>query len=104
METQVREEAEALGNIEIITLDGQNQVPKQTADMEAAIAQEYDGVLISPITADAMAPAVQQVVDAGIPIVTIDRSVTGVNTLAHAGADNVLGGEQQGQALLELFP
>jgi ABC-type sugar transport system substrate-binding protein len=104
METQVREEAEALGNIEIITLDGQNQVPKQTADMEAAIAQEYDGVLISPITADAMAPAVQQVVDAGIPIATIDRAVTGVNTLAHAGADNVLGGEQQGQALLELFP
>jgi ABC-type sugar transport system substrate-binding protein len=104
MESQVRAEAEALGNVEIVTLDGQNQVPKQTADLEAAIAQEYDGILISPLTADAMAPAVQQAVDAGIPVVTIDRSVTGVNTLAHAGADNVLGGEQQGQALLELFP
>jgi ABC-type sugar transport system substrate-binding protein len=51
-----------------------------------------------------MAPAVQQVVDAGIPVVTIDRTVTGVDTLAHVGADNVLGGEQQGQGLLELFP
>jgi ABC-type sugar transport system substrate-binding protein len=72
--------------------------------MEAAIAQEYDGVLISPLTAEGMAPAVQQVVDAGIPVVTVDRTVTGVETLAHVGADNVLGGEQQGQAILDLFP
>lgn len=103
METQVREEAEKLG-VEIVTLDGQNQVPKQTADMEAVIARELDGVLISPLTADAMAPAVQQVVDAGIPVVTVDRTVFDVATLAHVGADNVLGGEQQGEALLELFP
>jgi ABC-type sugar transport system substrate-binding protein len=87
-----------------VTLDGQNQVPKQTADMEAAIAEEYDGVLISPITTEGMAPAVQQVVDAGIPVVTIDRSISGVDVLAHVGADNVKGGEQQGQGLLELFP
>ena len=103
MESQVRDEAEKLG-VEIVTLDGQNQVPKQTADLESAIARELDGVLISPLTADAMAPAVQQLVDAGIPVVTVDRTVTGVDTLAHVGADNVLGGEQQGQALLELFP
>ena len=51
-----------------------------------------------------MAPAVQEAVDAGIPVVTVDRTVTGVDTLAHVGADNVLGGEQQGKALLELFP
>lgn len=72
--------------------------------MEAVIAKKYDGVLISPITADAMAPAVKEVVDAGIPVVTIDRTVVGVDTLAHVGADNVLGGEQQGQTLLKLFP
>ena len=72
--------------------------------MEAVIAKKYDGVLISPITADVMAPAVKEVVDAGIPVVTIDRTVVGVDTLAHVGADNVLGGEQQGQALLKLFP
>lgn len=104
MEKQVQEQAAQLGNVEIVTLDGQNQVPKQTADLEAVIAQEYDGLLISPITADAMAPAVQQVIDAGIPVITIDRSVSGVEVLAHVGADNVLGGEQQGQAILDMFP
>jgi len=43
-------------------------------------------------------------VDAGTLKVTIDRTVYNVPTLAHVGADNVLGGEQQGKALLEMFP
>lgn len=105
METQVRAQAEELGGIEILTLDGQNNLSKQTADVEAAIAQGVDGILISPITSDGMAPAVQQAIDAGIPVVTIDRSVTGVTgLLAHVGADNVKGGEQQGQAVVDMFP
>jgi ABC-type sugar transport system substrate-binding protein len=103
METQVQDEAKKLG-MNVATLDGQNQVPKQTADVEAAISQKVSGILISPITADGMAPAVKEAVDAGIPVVTVDRTVTGVNTLAHVGADNVLGGEQQGNALLALLP
>ena len=46
-----------------------------------------------------MAPAVQQAVDAGIPVVTIDRRVDGVEgILGHVGADNVKGGEAQAQA------
>ena len=67
METQVRAEADELGGIEIVTLDGQNNLSKQTADVEAAIAQGVDGLVISPITSDGMAPAVQQAIDAGIP-------------------------------------
>jgi ABC-type sugar transport system substrate-binding protein len=105
METQVRAQADELGGIEILTLDGQNNLSKQTADVEAAIAQGVDGLLISPITSDGMAPAVQQAIDAGIPVITIDRSVTGVTgLLAHVGADNVKGGEQQGQAVVDMFP
>ena len=105
METQVRAQADELGGIEILTLDGQNNLSKQTADVEAAIAQGVDGLLISPITSDGMAPAVQQAIDAGIPVITIDRSVTGVTgLLAHVGADNVKGGEQQGQAIVDMFP
>jgi ABC-type sugar transport system substrate-binding protein len=103
METQVKDEAQKLG-VDTQTLDGQNQVTKQTADVEAAIAKKVTGILISPITADGMAPAVKEAVDAGIPVVTVDRTVYDVATLAHVGADNVLGGEQQGKALLELFP
>ena len=36
--------------------------------VEAAIAKKVSGILISPITADGMAPAVKEAVDAGIPV------------------------------------
>ena len=105
MEKQLVAEADALGNIKLIRTDGRNSTPKQTADIEAAIIQGVDGIIISPIDAVAMAPALQQAVDAKIPIVTIDRSVQGVpGILAHVGADNVKGGEAQGRLIMELFP
>src|SRR5262245_37920099 len=85
--------------------DGQVSSPKQTADVEAAIAQGVKGIVISPNEVDAMAPALQQAVDAGIPVVTVDRRVPSVEgILAHVGADNVKGGEAQGQLILKLFP
>ncbi len=105
MQKELRDEAEGLGGISLVETDGQNQTPKQTADVEAAIVQGVDGIIISPIDAVAMAPALQQAVDAGVPVVTIDRRVDGVpGILAHVGADNVLGGEAQGRLITELFP
>ncbi len=105
MMNQMKAEAEALGNITVIESDGQDQTPKQTADIEAAITQGVDGIVISPREVDAMAPAIQQAVDAGIPVVTIDRRVDKVpGVLAHVGADNVKGGEAQGELIMQLFP
>jgi len=105
MMNQMKAEAEALGGITVIESDGQDSTPKQTADVETAIVQGVDGIVISPREVDAMAPAIQQAIDAGIPVVTIDRRVDKVpGVLAHVGADNVKGGEAQGQLIMKLFP
>ncbi len=107
MVKQVQDEAAKIGNIDILVLDGQGQTDKQTADLEAAIAKKVDGILISPLTADAMAPAVQEAIDAKIPVITIDRDVSGdtqKKTLAHVAADNEKGGEQQAQFIMKQFP
>ena len=105
MQKELKAEADSLGGIEVIELDGQNSTPKQTADLEAAIVRGVDGIVISPLDAVAMAPAIQQAVDAGIPVITIDRRVEGVpGILAHVGADNVKGGEAQGQLIVDTFP
>ena len=105
MQKELRAEAEALGGITLIETDGENSAPKQTADVEAAITQGVDGIIISPIDTVAMAPVLQQAVDASIPVVTIDRRVDDVEgILAHVGADNVIGGEAQGQLILDTFP
>jgi inositol transport system substrate-binding protein len=105
MMNQMKAEAEKLGDITVIESDGQVSSPKQTADVEAAITQGVDGIVISPNEVDAMAPALQEAVDAKIPVVTIDRRVDKVpGILAHVGADNVKGGEAQGQLVMKLFP
>jgi ribose transport system substrate-binding protein/inositol transport system substrate-binding protein len=85
--------------------DGQMSAPKQTADIEAALAKGVKGIVISPNDVDAMAPALQEAIDAKVPVVTVDRrvpSVTGI--IGHVGADNVKGGEAQGNLIVKLFP
>src|SRR3954468_863978 len=98
-------EADKLGGISVVDSDGQGSSPKQTADIETALVKGVKGIVISPNEVDAMAPAIQGAVEAGVPVVTIDRRVDKVQgILAHVGADNVKGGEAQGQLVMKLFP
>jgi inositol transport system substrate-binding protein len=100
-----KDEANKLGNIELIIGDGQRSSPKETADVEAAITKGVDGIVISPNDADALAPGLQEAVDAKVPVVTIDRRVNKVpGILGHVGADNVKGGQAQGELVEKLFP
>jgi len=78
--------------IKVLVSDAQNSSAKQTTDIEAAIAQKVDGVVISPLTQNSLVPAIKEVAAAGIPLVTIDRETAAGATLAHVGADNVQGG------------
>jgi ABC-type sugar transport system substrate-binding protein len=97
-------EAAKMG-VGVIESDGQVSSPKQTADVEAAITQGVKGIVISPNEVDAMAPALQQAVEAGVPVVTVDRRVAQVEgILAHVGADNVKGGEAQANLIVKMFP
>ncbi len=63
------------GRHAVIESDGRVSSPKQTADVEAAITKGVQGIVIGPNEVDAMAPALQQAVEAGIPVVTVDRRV-----------------------------
>ena len=91
-------------DVELIEQDGQDDSATQSAGIESAIAQGVDGIVISPRDVEALAPAIQAAMDAGIPVVTVDRAVSGADTLAHVGADNVRGGEKQGEYLMEILP
>ena len=100
----MQDEGKAL-DVKTIESDGQNSAPKQTADVEAAVVQGVNGIVISPIDVNAMAPSLQAAVDNGVKVVTIDRRVAGVNGItAHVGADNVKGGEAQGEWVMASFP
>jgi ABC-type sugar transport system substrate-binding protein len=104
MMKELQAESQKLG-VKTIESDGQNSAPKQTADIEAAVVQGVQGIVISPLDVNALAPALQTAVDNDVPVVTIDRRVEGVpKIVAHVGADNVKGGEAQGQWVLDNYP
>lgn len=91
--------------LEIIEADGEGDSNTQSAHIERAIALEVDGIIISPIDVNALAPAIEEAIEAGIPVVTIDRRVEGVEGLiGHVGADNVEGGRAQGRWIKDQFP
>src|SRR5688572_20734533 len=85
-----------LPDVELIVTNGENNASKQVSDVESLIAQGVKVLIISPVTADALTPVVKQAMDAGIPVVTLDRKVNTDVTL-HIGADNVLIGKTAGQ-------
>lgn len=105
MQKQLQAEAKVLGGITLVEADGLNSTTKQTSDVEAGLTKGVDAIIISPLDANALAPAVQEAVTAKVPVVTIDRRIDGVpGILAHVGADNVKGGEAQGAAIVAAFP
>lgn len=102
---QLEDEAKKIGGVTIIKADAQLSAPKQIADIEAAIVQGVDGIILAPVEADALAPAVKEAIAAWITVVTVDRPVNGVpEVLANVAADNFKGAESQGEAVAKAFP
>ena len=101
---ELESEAAKLG-VEVSVVDGQSNSAKQTADVEAALASGAQGIILAPTDVNALAPAVETVLKAGIPIVTLDRRVDNTSVIVpHVGADNLAGGRSMAQWVVETFP
>jgi len=100
LQKNVMDEAKKLG-VEIIAIDAANVSAKQMSIVEDFIAQEVDGVLMSPIGTDALVPAIEALNRAKIPVSTVDRTVAGGDVLVHVGADNVEGGRAAARFIIE---
>jgi inositol transport system substrate-binding protein len=91
--------------VSVAVEDGQSNSAKQTADIEAAITGGAQGIILAPNDVNALTPAVEEVIKAGIPIVTLDRRVDNTSVkVPHVGADNVAGGRIMAQWLIDSFP
>jgi len=83
--------AEQMG-IKLIVMDGQNDVAKQTANMEDLIALGVDGIVVNPMDVNSLAPAINKAAKAGIPVATFDRAAVGANYSFFVGCDDTAGG------------
>lgn len=86
------EKAKELG-VKFIVFDSENDIAKQSANMEDLIALGVDGIVTNPIDVDSLTPAINKAVEAGIPVATFDRAAVGANYTFYVGCDDVAGGK-----------
>jgi ribose transport system substrate-binding protein len=76
----------------------QSQIPF----VEAMITQGVDGLIVVPTDPDALQPSVDDAISQGIPVSTVDTTVTDRRGLvSHITGDNVDGGRLAGNTLAE---
>ncbi|CEM60593.1 D-ribose transporter subunit; periplasmic-binding compoent of ABC superfamily [Treponema phagedenis] len=94
-------EAKSAG-INLIVVDAGDDVAKQTNSIEDMISKKVQVLIVNPVDSDAVAPAVNDAIKAGIPVIAVDRAVNGANVTCTIASDNVQGAELATQYLVEL--
>jgi ribose transport system substrate-binding protein len=92
--------AEHYPDVDLIVTDGENQATKQVSDVESLMARGVKVLIISPLQAQALTPIVKQVMDAKIPVVTLDREVN-TKVTCRIGAENKSIGEGAAKFIVE---
>lgn len=92
--------AERLG-VELIVEGANNDAATQESQVQAMIDQGVSVILLNPVDSEAIVPVVEAANAAGIPVLTVDRSVAGGEVVSHIASDNVAGGQMAGNYLAE---
>lgn len=86
---------------EILYSNGDQDAAKQQQQVEAALTQGADVLVLDAVDANAVAPLVNQAKQKKIPVIAYDRLIAGIDYAYYVSFNNVRVGEMQGQALLD---
>ncbi len=76
-------------NVDLTIKDAQYDVVKQIEQIDEFISDNVDVLIVSPIQSKPVTPSVQKAINAGIPVLVIDRKTENGNYTAYLGADNI---------------
>ena len=97
MNAEMQREAMLSHEISLEIRSADDDSRKQKEDIQYFIENKVDLLIVSPNEAGEVTPAVDKAFDAGIPVIVVDRNVTGDKYTAFISADNVQIGFIQGQ-------
>lgn len=103
MNKDVEEAAKAHPEIEMIFLDAGNKSETQQSQVRQFIQQKVDLIIISPKESRPLTKPVGEAMDAGIPVIVLDRAIEGDKYTCFIGADNVKIGREAGKYLVKLL-
>jgi ribose transport system substrate-binding protein len=97
MNADIKAAAEKHPNLQVIFKDAQNDSLRQQSQVQEFISQKVDLLIISPKEAQPLTDPVAQAMDAGIPVIVLDRKVLGDKFTCFIGADNTKIGKAAGE-------
>jgi ribose transport system substrate-binding protein len=97
MNADIQAAAAKQPEIKVIFKDAQNDTLKQRAQLEEFVGAKVDLIIISPKEAQPLTEPVARAMDAGIPVIVLDRAVLGDKYTCFIGADNKKIGRAAGQ-------
>jgi len=88
--------AESQPGVELIMVDSKEDVAIQLGQVENFVAQGMDAIVLIPANTDATDPMTQAAVDAGIPLVYVNRKPANLpEGVAYVGSDSIVAGQLQ---------
>lgn len=81
--------------------DAGNSQSTQVSDVENAVSNEVDFLMIGAITEEGVVSAIEEANAADIPVIAIDRNVAQGETVSYIASDNVSLGERSTELCLE---
>ncbi len=77
--------------------------PAQVNMLEQIIPTRPAGILVAALQPDALTPAIDAAVSAGVPVVTVDTDAPRSKRLTYLGTDNYQGGRVMGRRMVEVL-
>jgi ribose transport system substrate-binding protein len=97
MNADIAKAAESHPEIEILFKDAQNDSLRQRAQVEEFVGQAVNVLIVSPKEAIPLTPPIAEAHRKGIPVIVLDRRITGQDYTCFIGADNHEIGRAAGQ-------
>lgn len=89
MNYSMKVEASVHSNVVLTILDSKDTPQQQIRDIEEMIREKMDVIIVSPLEPDLIVAAITKAVEAGIPVILLDRKINSNNYTAYLGADNM---------------
>ncbi len=87
--------------VDVISLPTNAGVSDQVAQMEDAVTQGYDGIILGTIDAAGIVPGVEAANAAGIPVLAVDTAPAGGDLVSLVQTDNVAASRLAGEFVVE---
>lgn len=103
MNKDISDAASAHHEIKLLAVDAQNKSETQQQQVRDLVQQKVSLIIISPKESRPLTKPVEEAMDAGIPVIVLDRKIEGDKYTCFIGGDNVKIGREAGKHMVEML-